>query len=45
MECERLLNSPECPTYSGEKEWLQEQKENIAVERLSGTKDNIPYVD
>ena len=45
MECERLLNSPNCPTYSGEEEWLQEQKDNRAVERLSGTKDNIPYVD
>ncbi len=45
MECERLLNNPNCPSYSGEDEWLQEQKDNRAVERLSGSRDNIPYVD
>lgn len=45
FECERLLQSDKCPTYAGEEEWLQEQQDNRAVERLSGTKDNIPYVD
>jgi hypothetical protein len=44
-ECERLLESEECPTYAGEEEWIEEQKVNKAINRLSGKHDSIPYVD
>ena len=35
MACEELLEKQGCPTYSGEQEWLQEQKVDKAVKRLS----------
>ena len=35
MACEELLEKQGCPTYSGEQEWLQEQKVDKAVTRLS----------
>ncbi len=36
MACEKLLQNPDCPTYGGEDEWLEEQRVNRAVERLNG---------
>jgi hypothetical protein len=39
------LESEECPTYAGEEEWIEEQKVNKAINRLSGKHDSIPYVD
>lgn len=44
MECERLLQQEDCPTYVGEEEWLQEQREERAVARLSGKDKGIPFV-
>jgi hypothetical protein len=43
MECERLLNHIDCPHYTGEDEWLQEQREKIAIEKLQGN-THIPFV-
>lgn len=37
MACEKLLQKQDCPTYSGEEEWLEEQRVDRAVERLNGT--------
>ena len=37
-------NNPKCPTYSGEEEWLEEQKFDKAVERIKGNDKGIPYV-
>ena len=45
MECERLLENEKCPTYSGETEWLEEQKEEKAIRKISGQMQQIPYVD
>ena len=44
MECERLLQQEDCPTYVGEEEWLQEKREERAVERLSGKEQGVPFV-
>tara|TARA_R110001592_G_scaffold87400_2_gene258151 strand:+ start:12019 stop:12288 length:270 start_codon:yes stop_codon:yes gene_type:complete len=44
-ECERILESEKCPTYAGEEEWVQEQKDNKAIKRISGEHDSIPYYD
>lgn len=44
FELERLLNNPKCPTYSGEKEWLEEQRFDKAVEKIKGNNKGIPYV-
>lgn len=43
MECERLLQQEDCPSYSGEEEWLQEKRDERAVARLSG-KEGVPFV-
>lgn len=37
MACEKLLQKKDTPTYSGEEEWLEEQRVDRAVERLNGT--------
>ena len=34
-------SNPDCPHYAGEEEWLQEKRDERAVERLYG-KDNVP---
>tara|TARA_B100000927_G_C16459194_1_gene467150 strand:+ start:479 stop:748 length:270 start_codon:yes stop_codon:yes gene_type:complete len=44
MECERLLQQENCPTYAGEQEWLQEKKDERAVQRLSGESEGVPLV-
>jgi hypothetical protein len=44
MECERLLQQEDCPTYAGEQEWLQEKREERAVQRLSGESQGVPFV-
>jgi len=44
MECERLLEQQDCPTYAGEPEWLQERKEEKAVRKLSGKDQGVPFV-
>lgn len=44
MECERILAQENCPTYAGEEEWLQEKREERAIERLSGKDKGVPYV-
>ena len=44
MECERLLQQEDCPTYAGEEEWLQEKRDERAVARLSGKDKNVPFV-
>jgi len=44
MECERLLEQHDCPTYAGEDEWLQEKRDERAVARLSGKDKSIPFV-
>ena len=44
MECERLLQQEDCPKYSGEEEWLQEKRDERAVQRLAGNDKNIPFV-
>ena len=44
MECERLLQQEDCPHYAGEEEWLQEKREERAVERLSGKDKGVPFV-
>ncbi len=36
MACEKLLQKQGTPTYSGEEEWLEEQRVDRAVERLNG---------
>jgi|TARA_R110001592_G_scaffold342185_1_gene631858 hypothetical protein len=44
MECERILNQDNCPTYAGEEEWLKEKLEEIAMARISGDREGVPYV-
>ena len=44
MECERLLQQEDCPKYSGEEEWLQEKRDERAVQRLAGNDKNIPFL-
>jgi len=44
MECERLLEQPDCPTYAGESEWLAEKREERAVKKLSGEDKSIPFI-
>jgi len=44
MECERILNQDKCPTYAGEEEWLKEKLEEIAMARISGDREGVPYV-
>ena len=43
-ECERLLENEKCPTYAGEEEWIQEQKDEKAMRRLSGEDNGVPLV-
>lgn len=44
FECERILTQKDCPTYAGEEEWLKERLEEIAIAKLSGEKEGVPYV-
>ena len=44
MECERLLEHPDCPTYTGEDEWLEEKRQEKAIKKISGEHKSIPYV-
>jgi len=43
MECERILEHPDCPTYTGEEEWLEEKREDKAIKKISGEHKSIPY--
>ena len=44
-ECERILESDKCPTYAGEEEWVQEQREDKAIKSITGEHERIPYYD
>ena len=43
MECERLLAQKELRVYEGEPEWLQDKKEQIAIDKLTGAYTGVPY--
>ena len=44
MECDRLLARDDCPIYVDEEKWIEEKREERAVERLSGKEQGVPFV-